>query len=130
MADSGEGQWRKDAREVFASRFELPRVFRTCEFAVILRGCLHFPALVHGLLRGPVPERGMETLPIIAELNVPCDVFLCLLPRGVDGTVHSLDFQRTIEALGQRIVIAYPGVLPTDCLIPRDSSSEANSADV
>ena len=51
----------------------------------------------------------METLPIIAELDVPCDVFACLLPRGVDGTVHSLDFQRAIEALSQRIVIAYPG---------------------
>jgi predicted nucleic acid-binding protein len=81
---------------------ELPRVFRTREFAVILRGCLHFPALVHGLLRGPVPECGVETLPIIAELDVPRDVFACFLPCGVDGTVDSLDFKRAIEALGQR----------------------------
>jgi hypothetical protein len=35
---------------------EPPRVLRTREFAVILRGGLHCSALVHDLLRGPVPE--------------------------------------------------------------------------
>jgi Rieske [2Fe-2S] domain len=76
---------------------ELPRVFRTHEFAVILRGCLHFPALFHDLLRGPVSECGVETLPIIAELDVACDVFACFLSCRVDGAVDSLDFQRPVE---------------------------------
>jgi hypothetical protein len=76
---------------------ELPRVLRTCEFAVILRGCLHFPVLVHDLLRGPVSECGVETLPIVAQLDVACDVFACFPPCRVGGPVNPLDFESPIE---------------------------------
>ena len=76
---------------------EEPRVFRTRECAVILRGGLHFQVLIHGLLRGPVPECGMKTLPIVAQLDVARDVFPCLLACRVDGTVYPLDFERSVE---------------------------------
>jgi hypothetical protein len=78
-------------------RVEGPRVFRTREFAVILRGCLHFQALVHGLLRGPVPDCGVKTLPIVAQLNVARDVLPRFPACRIDGTVHPLDFQRAVE---------------------------------
>jgi hypothetical protein len=88
---------------------EGPRVFRTREFAVILRGGLHFQVLVHDLFRGPVPECGVKTLAIIAQLDVPCDIFPCFPACRVHGPVHALDFQRAVERLGQRIVIADAG---------------------
>src|ERR1700744_5592804 len=80
---------------------ELPRVFRTREFAVLLRGCLHFPALVHGLLRGPVFEGGVETLPIAAEVDVTRDVFGYLHPCRIDNSMDALHFQRPVKRLCQ-----------------------------
>ena len=76
---------------------ELPRVFRTREFAVILRGCLHFQVLIHGLLRSTVPECGVKALPIVAQLDVARDVLPCFLACRVDGPVNAFDFQRAIE---------------------------------
>src|ERR1700691_2810126 len=93
-------------------RSEGPRVFRTREFAVILRGSLHFQVLVHGLLRGPVPDCGMKTLPIIAQLDVARDIPICFPACRVDGTVHPLDFQRAIERLCECVVIADSGQYP------------------
>ena len=77
--------------------YELPRVFRTREFAVILRGCRHFPVLVHGLLRGPVSECGVKTFPIVAQLDVARDVIPRFPACRIHGTVHALDFQRAVE---------------------------------
>jgi hypothetical protein len=94
--------------------FEGPRVFRTSEFAVILRSSLHFQVLVHGLLRGPVSDCGMKTLPIIAQLDVARDILMRCPACRVDGTVHLLDFQRTIERFCERVVIADSG--PADRL--------------
>ncbi len=48
---------------------EAPPAFRTPEFGVISRGCCHFPVLVQGLLRGPVPEC-VTALAIVAQLDV------------------------------------------------------------
>jgi hypothetical protein len=76
---------------------ELPRVFRTREFAVILRGCRHFSVLVHGLLRGPVSECGAKTFPIVAQFDVARDVFACFPACRIDSPVHALDFQRAVE---------------------------------
>src|ERR1700690_2962054 len=43
----------------------------------------------------------MKTYPIIPELNVPGNILTRLLPRRVDGPVHALNFQRSIERLGE-----------------------------
>jgi hypothetical protein len=86
-----------------------PRVFRTSEFAVILRSSLHFQVLVHGLLRGPVSDCGMKTLPIIAQLDVARGILMRCPTCRVDGTVHPLDFQRAIERFCERVVIALTG---------------------
>ena len=45
------------------------------------------------LLRGSVAERRVETLRIIAELDVPGHIFAGVFPCGVDGAMYSLDFQ-------------------------------------
>jgi hypothetical protein len=76
---------------------ELPRVFRTREFAVILRGFLHSLVLVHDLLRGPVPDCGVKAFPIVAQLDVARDVLTRFPACRVDGPVHALDFQCAIE---------------------------------
>ncbi len=46
----------------------------------------------------------METLRIVAELDVPGDVFPRMFACGVDGSVDSLNFQRGVEGLGERII--------------------------
>src|ERR1700690_1943950 len=46
----------------------------------------------------------MKTYPIIPELNVPGNILTRLLPRRVDGPVHALNFQRSIERLGESII--------------------------
>jgi len=60
-------------------------------------------------LRSPVAERRMETCPIIAELDVPRNIFLRLLPRRVNRPVYALDLHRGIERLGQGVIEADPG---------------------
>jgi hypothetical protein len=79
----------------------VPPDFRTPDFAVILRGYRLFPVLVHDLLRDPVSECGVKTLPIVAQLDVACDVFACFLACRVGGAVDSLDFKCAIEGLGK-----------------------------
>ncbi len=81
----------------WATQTEGPRVFRTHEFAVILRGYLHFPVLVHRLLRGPVTDCGVKTLPIVVQLDVTRDVFPCFPACRVDRPVNPLDFQHAVE---------------------------------
>jgi hypothetical protein len=56
------------------------------------------------LLRGSVAECRVETLRIVAELDVPGDVFPRMFACGVDGSVDSLNFQRGVEGLGERII--------------------------
>src|SRR6266487_3689714 len=90
-------------------RAEGPRVFRTREFAVILRGCLHFPVLVHRLLGGSVPDCGVKALPIVAQLDVTRDVFPCFPACRVDRPVNPLDFKCAVEGLGERIIVADSG---------------------
>ena len=58
-----------------------------------LRCDLPIEVLVVNLLRGSVAERRVETLRIIAELDVPGHVFAGVFPCGIDGAMHSLDFQ-------------------------------------
>src|ERR1700683_2954675 len=89
------------------SAYEAPPAFRTPGFMVILRGGRHFPELVHDLLRGPVSECGVKTLPIIAQLDVARDVFRCFPACRVDGAVDALDFQCSVERFGESIVVAY-----------------------
>ena len=65
--------------------------------------------LVHDLLRSPVTESRMETSSIIAKLDPPRNIFASLLPGRVNGPVHQLNLQRTVDRFGQGIVIAYSG---------------------
>src|SRR5260370_22404724 len=58
---------------------------------------LPIQVLVVGLLRSPVAECRMKALPIIADLDVPRNIFPCFLPRRVDGPVHAFDLNRGIE---------------------------------
>ena len=51
----------------------------------------------------------METSSIIAKLDPPRNIFASLLPGRVNGPVHQLNLQRTVDRFGQGIVIAYSG---------------------
>jgi len=59
-------------------------------------------------LRSPVAERRMKTRPIIAELDVPRNILLRLLPCRVNRPVNALDLHRSIERLGQGVIEADP----------------------
>ena len=50
----------------------------------------------------------MKTHPIIAELDVPRNILLRLLPRRVNRPVHALDLHRSIERLGKGVIEADP----------------------
>ena len=56
------------------------------------------------LLWSSVVERRVETFRIVAELDVPGHVCAGVFPGGIDGAMGSLNFQRRIEGLGERIV--------------------------
>ena len=49
----------------------------------------------------------MKTSLIIAELDPACNIFLCPFPGRVGSPVDQLDFQGSVDTLGQRVVIAY-----------------------
>ena len=51
----------------------------------------------------------MKTHPIIAELDVPRNILLRLLPRRVNSPVNALDLNRSIERFGQGVIEADPG---------------------
>jgi hypothetical protein len=89
---ASEATWAALQDMLLDGQCEGPRVFRTRESAVNLRGRLYFPELVHDLLRGPVSDCGVKALPIVAQLDVPCDVFACPLSCRVDGPVNPLYF--------------------------------------
>jgi hypothetical protein len=61
--------------------------------AVISRCFLAIQILVQDLLRSPVAESRVETRPIIAELDPPCNIVPCLFPRNIDLAVHELNLQ-------------------------------------
>ena len=73
--------------------------------------CCELPVqvLVVGLLRSPVTECRMETLPIIADLDVPGNVLPCFLSRRVRGSIHPLDLNRRVKRFRQRIIETDPG---------------------
>jgi hypothetical protein len=50
----------------------------------------------------------MKTHAIASDLNVTGNIFARFLPRRVGGPVHPLDFQRSIERLGEGIIEADP----------------------
>ena len=61
--------------------------------------CCELPVqvLVVGFLRSPVTECRVETLAIIADLDVPGNVLPCFLSRRVRGPVHPLDLHRRVK---------------------------------
>src|SRR5258707_8935129 len=61
--------------------------------------CYELPVqvLVVGLLRSPVAECRVETLPIITDLNVPRNILPSDFPRRVRGPVDALDLHRGVE---------------------------------
>ena len=61
--------------------------------------CLPVQVLVVDLLRGLVAECRVQTLDIVAELDVPGNVFAGVLAGRVDGTVHPLNLHRGVERL-------------------------------
>src|SRR5262249_34853964 len=65
--------------------------------------------LVMDFLRSPVPERRMETSPIIPELDVPRNVFPRFPDRRVRSPVHPLDFHCGVERFRESIVETRPG---------------------
>src|SRR5258708_9294955 len=75
---------------------------------VISRCELPVQVLVVGLLRSPVAECRVETLPIVADLYVPRNILPRHFPRRVRGPVDALDLHRSVERFSQRILIAYP----------------------
>src|SRR5258708_36130354 len=81
---------------------------------VISRCELPVQVLVVGLLRSPVAECRVETLPIVTDLYVPRNILPSDFPRRVRGPVDALDLHRGVECFGQRVVVAYPGA--PDCL--------------
>src|SRR2546423_2809675 len=72
--------------------------------------CRELPVqvLVVGLLRSPVAECRMKTFPIVADLDVPCNVLPRHFSRWVGSPVDPLDLHRGIERFRQRIVVTYP----------------------
>src|SRR5258708_23214073 len=61
--------------------------------------CCELPVqvLVVGFLRSPVAECRVETLPIVADLNVPLNILPRHFPRRVCGPVDALDLHRGVE---------------------------------
>src|SRR5512135_691729 len=51
----------------------------------------------------------MKTHAIVPDLDVPGNIFTCLLPCRIHGTVHALDFQCRIERLSESIIEADAG---------------------
>jgi hypothetical protein len=51
----------------------------------------------------------VETLSIIAEFDVPGNVFPGVFAGGVDGTVDPFDFDSGVERLGESVVEAHSG---------------------
>ena len=64
--------------------------------AILCRG-LPVQVLVVGLLRGSVPECRVETLGIVAEFDIPGNVFAGVFAGGIDGAVDPFDFHRGVE---------------------------------
>ena len=55
------------------------------------------PVIVADFVRGLIAQRGVDSLMIVEDLDVMCNVVGCLLPRRVDGAVDTFDFERGIE---------------------------------
>jgi len=51
----------------------------------------------------------VETLSIVAEFDVPGNVFPGVFAGGVDGAVDSFDFDGGVERLGESVVEAHSG---------------------
>ncbi|HSL09340.1 MAG TPA: hypothetical protein VK887_15395, partial [Pseudonocardiaceae bacterium] len=51
----------------------------------------------------------VETLSIVAEFDVPGNVFPGVFAGGVDGTVDPFDFDSGVERLGESVVEAHSG---------------------
>jgi hypothetical protein len=70
--------------------------------------CCTLPAqvLVVGFLRSPIAECRLETRLIIAELDIPGNVFPRFPDRGIHGTVDPLDFHGGIERFRESIIKA------------------------
>ena len=62
--------------------------FRSCLCCELL-----IPVLVVDLLRGSVAERRVETLRIVAELDVPCHILPGMFTCRIDSAVHPLNLQ-------------------------------------
>jgi hypothetical protein len=75
------------------------------------KSCCGLPVqvLVVGLLWSSVSECRVETLGIVAEFDVPGDVFASVLAGGVDGPVDSFDFDGGVEGFSESIVETHPG---------------------
>ena len=73
-----------------------PRLFRATESPVIYAATWVFRYCC-GLRAGLIAQRGMDSLMIVEDLDVMCNVVGCLLPRRVDGAVDTFDFERGIE---------------------------------
>src|SRR5271167_1552904 len=70
---------------------------------------LRFQELIADLLRRPVPVRRVETLSIVAQFDVACNITHGLFASRIDCAIHELLLEGREERLGRRVVIAYAG---------------------
>jgi hypothetical protein len=63
--------------------------------------------LVVGLLWGSVSECRVEALGIVAEFDVPGNVFAGVFAGGVDGAVDSFDFHRGVEGFSESVGVSW-----------------------
>jgi hypothetical protein len=61
------------------------------------------------LVRGPIAESRVKTLPIVEDLDVPRNVPRGVFPRRIDGTMNTLVLQDPEERLRQSVVEARSG---------------------
>ena len=83
--------------------------FPDCGNGILLSRYLRFQELIADLLRRPVPVRRVETLSLVAQFDVACNITHGLFASRIDCAIHELLLEGREERLGRRVVIAYAG---------------------
>jgi hypothetical protein len=75
--------------------------FPDCGNGILLSRYLRFQELIADLLRRPVPVRRVETLPIVAQFDIACNITHSLFAGRIDCAIHKLFLEGREERLGR-----------------------------
>jgi hypothetical protein len=76
--------------------------FSDCGNCILLSRYLRFQELVADLLRRPVSVRRVETLPIVTQFDVACNITHGLFASRIDCAIHEFLLEGREERLGRR----------------------------